>query len=89
MGGLHFRRQQVIDGFIADFYSRAARLIVECDGAAHTDREEYDQERDRILSGHNLQTLRFPNARIQNDLPDVIAEILAAAQAYLAEENSP
>ncbi len=35
LAGLHFRRQQIIDGFIADFYCRAARLVVECDGAVH------------------------------------------------------
>ena len=27
LGGLHFRRQQVIEGFIADFYCREGRLI--------------------------------------------------------------
>lgn len=36
--GLHFRRQQVIDGFIADFYCHAARLVVEADGDVHDDR---------------------------------------------------
>ena len=28
LGGLHFRRQQVIDGFIADFYCRPAHRRV-------------------------------------------------------------
>ena len=35
LNGLAFRRQQVIGGFIADFYCRVARLRVECDGHAH------------------------------------------------------
>ena len=85
LGGLHFRRQQVI----ADFYCRAARLIVECDGAVHTDQKEYDRERNRILSSHNLRTIRFTNAHIENDLPDVLADILTAAQAHFAERNQP
>ena len=68
LGGLHFRRQQVIEGFIADFYCRSARLIVECDGAVHDNQQEYDQERDQILSTHNLRVLRFTNDSIQNDL---------------------
>ncbi len=33
--GLHFRRQQVIDGFVADFYCHAVNLFVEVDGEVH------------------------------------------------------
>jgi very-short-patch-repair endonuclease len=29
LGGLHFRQQQVIGGFIADFYCHAAKLAIE------------------------------------------------------------
>ncbi len=47
--GLHFRRQQVIDGFIADFYCHSAGLVIELDGAVHQAQLEYDTERDRIL----------------------------------------
>ena len=35
LGGLHFRRQQVIRGFIADFYCHTAGLVVEVDGPIH------------------------------------------------------
>jgi len=35
LDGLHFRRQQVVDGFMVDFYCHAARLVVEVDGAVH------------------------------------------------------
>src|SRR5271163_300175 len=30
--GLHFRRQQVIGGFVADFYCASGRLAIEIDG---------------------------------------------------------
>ena len=76
LGGLHFRRQQVIDGFIADFYCCSARLIVECDGAGHDNQQEYDHERDQILSTHNLRVLRFTNDSIQNNLNGVLKDIL-------------
>ena len=79
LGGLHFRRQQVIDGFIADFYCRPARLIVECDGAVHHHQGEYDRERDAVLSTHNLRCLRFTNESIQNNLAGVLADILTAS----------
>jgi len=33
--GVHFRRQQVIAGFIVDFYCHRAGLVVEVDGDIH------------------------------------------------------
>ena len=81
--GLHFRRQQVIDGFIADFYCREARLVIECDGGVHDNQADYDRERDRILAAHALHILRFTNAQIANNLGAVLAEIAAAARTYL------
>ena len=79
VSGLHFRRQQVIAGFIADFYCHAARLVIECDGSAHAGREDYDADRDRILAAHGLHVLRVTNERIRADLPAVLAEILTYA----------
>ena len=87
LGGLHFRRQQVIDGFIADFYCRAARLIVECDGAVHQHQVEYDRERDAVLSTHNLCVLRFTNDSIKNDMCGVLKDILIAAPPNKAEPD--
>ena len=88
VGGLHFRRQQVIDGFIADFYCRAARLIVECDGAVHQHQVEYDRERDAVLSTHNLRVLRFTNDSIKNDINSVLNDILSAAPPSITESPS-
>ena len=79
LGGLHFRRQQVIAGFIADFYCPAARLIIECDGSSHFGREDYDRDRDLVLTAHDLHVLRVTNGRIRSDLPAVLAEILTHA----------
>jgi len=40
MFGLKFRRQQVIDGFIVDFYCDSIGLCVEIDGSIHEDEEQ-------------------------------------------------
>ena len=80
LGGLHFRRQQVIDGFIADFYCHAAGLVVELDGAAHGERRGYDAERDKVLQARGLLVLRFPNGRVEADLKAVLMEILLTAR---------
>jgi very-short-patch-repair endonuclease len=76
--GYHFRRQQVIAGFIADFYCHAAGLVVEVDGAVHAAQVTYDAERDRVLAAHGLRILRIPNSEIEQNLPTVLAQIAAA-----------
>ena len=79
LDGLSFRRQQVIGGFIADFYCRSARLVIECDGRIHAAQVKYDQERDRIISVYNLRVLRFTNDQITCGMQTVLANIRQAA----------
>lgn len=73
--GYAFRRQQIISGFIADFYCHPARLVVEVDGGIHAQQPDYDTERDAIIAAHGLRILRIPNADIQHNLPAVLARI--------------
>ena len=79
--GLHFRRQQVLAGFIVDFYCQAAALVVEVDGAIHAAQADYDAARDAILIAQGLHVLRIPNADIARDFPGVVARIAAACGA--------
>jgi very-short-patch-repair endonuclease len=80
LNGLHFRRQQIIDGFIVDFYCHAVGLIVEIDGAVHEQQAEYDAERDRLLSARGLRVMRIKNQELERDLPGVLARIAAACE---------
>ena len=80
LDGFHFRRQQIIGGFIVDFYCHAAGLVVELDGPVHEQQPEYDAERDRILAAHELQVLRFRNEEIMQNLEGVLNHIRAACQ---------
>ena len=79
LDGLHFRRQQIIDGFIVGFYCHAAALVVEVDGESHLKQPEYDSERDRILAARGLTILRVTNAEVLHELPTVLARIRTAA----------
>lgn len=90
-GGLHFRRQQVVDGFIADFYCHAVGLIVEVDGSIHEQQADYDLSRDRVLSGRGLRVIRFSNERIHRDLDQVVAEIqtFAAVNTLPTRKSDP
>ena len=84
LGGLHFRRQCVIDRFILDFYCHSARLAVELDGGVHDHQRERDEERDHDVRALGVRIIRFANERALSDMDGVLAEILRAA-----EEASP
>jgi len=77
--GAHFRRQQVIDGFIVDFYCHSKTFSVESDGGVHDrlKQSEYDKERDRILGLRGIRVLRVKNEDIFNNMADVLARIRA------------
>ena len=85
--GLHFRRQQVIDGFIVDFYCHAAGLVIELDGAVHQHQADYDAERTRILEERGLHILRFANSDVEHNCPSVLAKI--AETYHLASQGPP
>ncbi len=73
----HFRRQQVIDGFIVDFYCHAAGLVIEVDGGVHQQQVKYDAERDGILASRGLKVIRIQNEDIRQNLEGVLSGIVA------------
>jgi very-short-patch-repair endonuclease len=75
--GCKFRRQQVIEGFIFDFYCAEATLIIEVDGDIHNGNEAQDQWRQSCLEGKGLRVIRFRNEEIMEHLPEVMAKIKA------------
>ncbi len=80
LDGFHFRRQQVIDGYIADFYCHAAALIVETDGPIHDAQRGYDEERDDLLARRGLLIMRVRNEEIERDLAGVLGRIREACR---------
>ena len=76
LAGLHFRRHQVIDGYIVDFYCHRAGLAVELDGGIHASQREYDADRDRILAELGVRVLRFLNDEVEMNLSAVLGKIL-------------
>ncbi|WEK58238.1 MAG: DUF559 domain-containing protein [Candidatus Brevundimonas phytovorans] len=83
--GLKFRRQVVIGRYVADFVCLRHRLIVEADGPHHDDRAE-DAARDEFLRAQDFRVLRFPNPQIENRPHEVLAAIIAAANARLTQD---
>jgi very-short-patch-repair endonuclease len=75
LGALHFRRQQVVAGYIVDFYCASAKLAVEIDGIVHLGTADYDRIRDRALSEMGIRTVRVSNAEVERDLGAVLKKI--------------
>ena len=69
--GVHFRRQQIIAGFIVDFYCHSAALAVEVDGPVHE--AESDAERDAERAAHGVQVVQFTNDEVVQRINDVLA----------------
>lgn len=73
--GVHFRRQQIIKGFIVDFYCHRAGLVIELDGGIHTGQQIYDAERDKALTELGLRVIRIRNDDVFKNLPQVLKQI--------------
>ncbi len=86
LGGLHFRRQQVIAGFIVDYYCCQAKLIVEIDGGIHESTKEYDEERNKILKSKGFHIIRFKNKMIMKKLPEALEIILTVCNEFSINE---
>jgi very-short-patch-repair endonuclease len=85
--GFHFRRQQIIEPYIVDFYCHQAGLIIEVDGDVHAGQQAYDRQREQQLQARGLRVLRFTNRQVVNQLDEVLHTILTAcSQATTAEQ---
>ena len=84
LGGLKFRRQFRIGGYIVDFICFRHRLIVEADGLQHEDRAQ-DAARDDWLRSQGFRVLRFPNQQIENHGEQVVGAIMTAADERLSK----
>ena len=77
--GLKFRRQHPIGRYIADFYCREARLVIELNGGVDNirDQKEYDKIRQEVIKVRGLRVLRIRNREIEKDKQSVLRKILA------------
>ncbi len=85
LNGLHFRRQQIIDGFLADFFCHAAGLVIELDGLIHLRQADYDRERDKAIAAHNLLVMRLTNDEIEQHLDQVLQRLATICETRRTE----
>ena len=70
--GVSFVRQQTIGNYIADFYCREKKLVVEIDGSSHDNKYEYDKARDEYMKKLGMCVLRISDKDIKHDMSNVL-----------------
>ena len=80
--GHKFRRQQIIEGFIADFFCHAVKLVIEVDGSIHDNEEQKrtDAHRREVFAARGLRELRFRNEEVLENIADVLKRITSACE---------
>ena len=75
MAGRKFRRQVPLLGYVADFASLDAKVIIELDGGQHAEQAEADEKRTRVLEAAGFLVLRFWNADVFSNHDGVLETI--------------
>ena len=85
LNGYKFVRQEPIGPFIADFLCRERKLVVEVDGATHSEihEVEYDERRTIYLNTKGFRVLRVQNDDVFRIRDDVLDMILMALDGRL------
>ena len=75
--GTKFFRQYIIADYIVDFVSLQHKLVIEVDGAYHSELEqqEYDENRTLRLERLGFHVIRFNNDEIVNSIGNVVKTI--------------
>lgn len=89
---LQFRSQHPLGSYIADFYCRDARLVIEIDGKTHqAEQLNHDNARDIWMQSCGILVLRIPARDVFSELNAVVRTIRSVAlkQAQNIREHKP
>lgn len=89
LGGVKFRRQYPIAGYIADFAAPQIRLAIELDGGQHLEQGEYDAMRSGRMACNGYRVLRFWNDDVLLRTDMVLSEILRMVDATPPQPSPP
>ena len=83
--GFKVRRQHPIGPYVADFFVRDGRLVVEIDGSAHDlgDRPHRDEVRDRYMLERGYRIVRIAAGDVTKDIEAVLRFIAVQAGSPL------
>ena len=68
-----FRRQEIIGDYIADFYCKEVKLVIELDGSQHYEHDAvlYDEKRTEYFKTLGISVIRISNMKVNNDFDNV------------------
>ena len=69
--------------YIADFYCREQKLIIEIDGKHHAYNKRYDELRTEIIKNFGVNVVRFKDEEIEKNLPKVLKQL----EEIVCQEN--
>jgi len=74
--GFRFRRQAALGGYVADFASFDAKLVIEVDGATHSTDEELAREAARMAASRRASPFSAsPNDEVFHNLHGVLETV--------------
>jgi very-short-patch-repair endonuclease len=76
LGGVRFKRQIPLAGYIVDFVSLKRKLVIEVDGGQHGERAQLDAERTAVVEKCGYHVVRFWNHDVLNNIEGVLGAIL-------------
>ena len=82
--GVKALRQYVIGDYIVDFLLPAIDLVIEVDGAYHSERQqmEDDELREQHLNRMGYSVVRFTNDEVLYDTQNALDEIMSKIEEY-------
>jgi len=74
--------------FIADFYCRELKLVVEIDGGIHEQQADYDKIRTEIIEiQKNFKVIRYKNEEVLKDINKVMINLKSTIISINKENN--
>lgn len=73
--GVRFIRQKPIGNYIADFYCREKKLVIEIDGWTHDNKHEHDVARDEYMQSLGIHVLRISDKDVKQDMANILVWI--------------
>lgn len=65
--GYQFYRQKIIHHYIINFYCAKLKLVIKIDGTSHKGKEEYDDDREKLLNSLELKVLHYNDLMVLNN----------------------
>jgi len=91
VNNLKFRRQHSVGNYIADFFCKELKLVIEVDGFTHQFEKviKKDKKKDEYFLEIGISILRFDDEDVMNEIENVSRVIEEWVKCYCAMQSHP